>query len=449
MASLSHIPGTTRLPFIGDTIRFLKKPQELFNKKQQQYGNIFKYRMFGREYVCIMGAEGNRFVLVEQTKNFSSKDGWVLINELFHGGLMLRDGEEHKHHRGILQAAFKKEALQHYLEAMNPVIKEYTKKFVQQQEVTVFPRIKELTLQLAGKVFFDLDFSNNLQHINQAIINMVNASITPFHINLPFTTYGKGMQGRKILQAYFSTIIKERRQQPGNDMLSNLCLATDEAGNRLSDNEIIDHLIFFIMAAHDTTASSLTSLVYQLAKHPEWQDQLRDECRLINIDTAANGTHIYHSLDALEKMGWVIKETLRLHPPLILIPRKSQQDMQFENTHIPAGTTVTILLYHNHNNPKYWSNANSFDPHRFSPEISEQKKCPHAYAPFGAGQHFCIGHAFADLQMKLVLYHLLKNYTWELPGNYKPVYTHIPIQHPKDGLRMKFSLPAGVFSYRN
>jgi cytochrome P450 len=236
MAFLTHIPGSSGLPFIGDTISFLKKPQELFNEKQKKYGNIFKYRMFGKEYVCIMGAEGNRFVLVEQAKHFSSKDGWLLINELFHGGLMLRDGEEHKHHRGILQTAFKKEALQNYLGAMAPVIKEYSSKLLQQNEVKVFPYIKELTLQLAGKVFFNLDFSNSLQHINHAIIDMVKASITPLHINLPFTTYGKGMRGRKVLKAYFYTIIKERRQHPGNDMLSNLCHAKDEEGNMLSDD---------------------------------------------------------------------------------------------------------------------------------------------------------------------------------------------------------------------
>lgn len=441
MASLAHLPGATGLPIIGDTIRFLKKPQELFDEKQQLYGNIFKYRMFGREYVCIMGAEGNRFVLVEQTKHFSSKEGWVLINELFHGGLMLLDGEEHKQHRGILQAAFKKEALQHYLEAMNPLIQEYSRKFAQQPEIKVFPCIKELTLQLAGKVFFDLDFSNNLRHINQAIINMVQASITPFHLNLPFTTYGRGMRGRKLLQAYFSGIIKTRRQQPGNDMLSNLCLAKDDAGNMLSDDEIIDHLIFFIMAAHDTTASSLTSVIYELAVHQDWQQQLREECGLVQIDAATDGRAMQQNLDALEKTGWVIKETLRLHPPLILIPRKAQKDMQFGNNHIPAGTTVTVLLYHNHNNSKYWSDPHAFNPGRFAAEISEHKKCPHAYAPFGAGQHFCLGHAFADLQMKLVLYHLLKNYSWQLPGNYQPVYTHIPIQHPKDGLRMQFVRP--------
>ncbi|MBK7308202.1 MAG: cytochrome P450 [Chitinophagaceae bacterium] len=114
------------------------------------------------------------------------------------------------------------------------------------------------------------------------------------------------MQGRKVLQAYFSTIIKERRQQPGNDMLSNLCLAKDEAGNMLSDDEIIDHLIFFIMAAHDTTASSLTSIIYELAMHPGWQQQLREECSLVNNDTGSDGRP--YTKPGCTKMGWVIKK---------------------------------------------------------------------------------------------------------------------------------------------
>ncbi|MFM6924299.1 MAG: cytochrome P450 [Ferruginibacter sp.] len=156
------------------------------------------------------------------------------------------------------------------------------------------------------------------------------------------------------------------------------------------------------------------------------------------MDSTAGGRAIQQNLDALEQTGWVIKETLRMHPPLILIPRRAQTDMQFEGTHIPKGTHVTLLLYHNHNNAAYFSNPQTFDPNRFAAGVSEHKKCPHAYAPFGAGQHFCLGHVFADLQMKLVMYHLLKNYSWNLPRNYQPVYTHIPIQHPKDGLRMKF-----------
>lgn len=77
-----------------------------------------------------------------------------------------------KNQKDILQTAFKKGALQHYLEAMNPVLKEYSKKFAQQTEINVFPSIKELTLLLAGKVFFNLDFSDNLKHINEATFSL-------------------------------------------------------------------------------------------------------------------------------------------------------------------------------------------------------------------------------------------------------------------------------------
>jgi cytochrome P450 len=436
MSTLSHIPGSTGLPYIGDTFRFLKQPIRLFQEKQQRYGDIFKYRLLGREHVCLMGPTGNRFVLIEQAKIVSSKEGWILIQELFHGGLMLRDGEEHKHHRGILQTAFRREAMVNYLQVMDPVIRSHFSSITTKREVLVFPLVKELTLLLAGKVFFNLDLSGNLQYINEAIMNLVKASVSLPHINLPFTLYGKALKSRKLLKDFFSGVIKERRRQPTTDMLGNLCTAKDEQGNMLSDEEIIDHLIFFIMAAHDTTASSITSILYELAAHINWQQQLREEA--IALDIAGGETVSLKQLESLEKLDWVIKETLRLHPPLMLIPRKSLTEMQFEGVTIPAGTNLTILIHHNHYTQKHWANATEFNPQRFSPVVNEVRKCPHAtYIPFGAGQHFCLGHAFADLQMKLVMHYLLKNFRWKLPDNYQPQYISIPIQHPKDGLRMK------------
>ena len=108
---------------MGDTLGFLTRPVELFNEKQRRYGNVFKARLFGRTGVYLLGAEANKFVLVEQARYCSSQEGWRFpIGELFHGGLMLRDGEEHKQHRGILQAAFKKEPMRQYLEVMAPIV---------------------------------------------------------------------------------------------------------------------------------------------------------------------------------------------------------------------------------------------------------------------------------------------------------------------------------------
>ena len=150
----------------------------------------------------------------------------------------------------------------------------------------MFPEFKQLTLQLAGKVFFGLDFSQDLGEINQAIIQVVKAA-TSLLVKLPFTTYGRGINARKRLEGFFRAMIPQKRQHPGKDLFSILCLAKNETGDQLTDEEIIDHLIFILMAAHDTTASTLTSMCYLLARHPEWQERLREEVRGVNWEGAA------------------------------------------------------------------------------------------------------------------------------------------------------------------
>lgn len=441
--SLNHIPGSLKWPVLGDTVGFLTRPLHLFNEKQRQYGDVFKVRLFGRTMVYLMGADANRFMLVEQARYFSSQEGWKFpIGELFHGGLMLRDGNDHKHHRGILQAAFKKEPMQQYLVVMEPIIKRRVGEWAaasagNSTEISVFPAIKALTLELAGKVFFNIDFSDDLTRINEAIADIVAAATTLVPFNLPFTQYRKGMQGRRVLQDYFGQVVRQRRQHSTGDMLSYLCQAeaetSDGAGSRkLTDAEIVDHLIFFLMAAHDTTASTLTSLIYELAVYPDWQEQLRTESLVIDANEPVDSKQ----LGRLEKLGYVLEETLRLHPPLILIPRQSTQAMIYKGITIPAQTMVSVLLYHNHANPAYWQEPDAFDPMRFAAPRNEHRKCPHAYAPFGAGHHYCLGFAFADMQVKLIMHHLLTTYSWQLPANYRVQFSSIPIQHPTDGLRM-------------
>jgi cytochrome P450 len=432
--ALSHIPGDLKLPLLGDTVGFLTRPVALFNEKQRQYGDVFKMRLFGRTGVHLMGADAIKFMLVDQARDFSSKKGWEFpIGELFHGGLMLRDGDDHKHHRGILQAAFKKEPMRQYLSVMEPIVQRRLAEWGKAADLRVFPAVKTLTLELAGKVFFDLDFSDDLARINQAIADIVAAATTPVPFNLPFTQYRRGMQGRATLQQYFGRIIGQRRSEPAGDMLSQLCQAEDADGQKLTDAEIVDHLIFFLMAAHDTTASTLTSLIYELAIHPDWQDQVRAECLTLPNDEPLTANH----LARLQSLNYALEETLRLHPPLILIPRLAMREMDFNGITIPANTPVTALLFNNHTNPTYWTNPDEFDPLRFAAPRTEHRKCPHAYAPFGAGQHYCLGFAFADMQVKLVMHHLLRQYRWNLPANYRVQFVNIPIQHPKDGLKVE------------
>ncbi len=434
-AQLSLIPGDASLPIIGNTLSFLNRPVQFLEEMQKKHGNVFKTRILAKPVIFLVGTEANKFLLVEQAKYMSNQKGWESIDELFHDGLMLRDGENHQHHRGIMLSAFRKEPLRGYMDVMLPKIKEYLFRWQNTSKLTVFPEMKKLTLFLAGKVFFGLDLAKDLEKINKAIIQVVKASTTLLPFKIPFTTYWHGIQGRKVLASYFGKILAERRKNPTEDMLGKLCTAENEEGDKLSDEDIINHLIFLLMAAHDTTASTLTSLFYELAKNPEWQTKLRQE----SLDFDKNHSLNFDTLSLLQGLDLAIKETLRMHTPLIMIPRRTTERLEFEGHSIPADTDIAVLVHHNHYDTEIFKDAEAFDPDRFADPRSEHKKCPHGYAPFGGGKHHCLGFSFAEMQIKLVMHNVLTQYQWSVPAGYQAVYKHIPIQEPKDGLPIHLS----------
>lgn len=428
--SLAEIPSDKRLPIIGGTIDFLNRPVVFLQEQYKKHGSIFKMTLFGKSVVFLVGTEANKFLLVEQAKYMSNQKGWENIDELFHDGLMLKDGENHQHHRSIMQSAFRKESLKGYMEAMLPKIDEFLLQWSDKSQLSVFPEMKKLTLFLAGKVFFGLDLSKDLEKVNQAIIQVVKASTALLPFKIPFTTYWYGIKGRKVLENYFREILAERRKNPTPDMLGKLCVAENEEGDKLSDEDIINHLIFLLMAAHDTTASTLTSLFYELSQHPDWQEKLRAQ----SLEFEKTHTLTFENLSQLSDLDLALKETLRLHPPLILIPRQTTEAIDFEGYTLPAQTNITVLVHHNHYEAENFKNANAFDPTRFADPRAEHKKCPHSYTPFGAGKHHCLGFGFAEMQIKLVMHKILTQFTWNTPQGYKAIYRHIPIQEPKDGL---------------
>ncbi|NJL15317.1 MAG: cytochrome P450 [Microscillaceae bacterium] len=114
-----------KAPILGDTLGFLRRPVALFEEKRRQYGDVFKVRLFGQTVVFLIGTEANKFLLIEQAKYLSSHKGWENIDELFHDGLMLKDGTNHQHHRSIMQSAFRKESLKGYMALMMPKIEAF------------------------------------------------------------------------------------------------------------------------------------------------------------------------------------------------------------------------------------------------------------------------------------------------------------------------------------
>src|SRR5207302_10081326 len=146
-----------------------------------------------------------------------------------------------------------------------------------------YPAMKQLTLDLAATSFLGADIGPEVNEITRAFIDMIAAAVAPIRKPLPGTQMARGVKGRKRIVAYFSEQIPIRREKGGQDLFSQLCRATHEDGALLSTQDIVDHMSFLMMAAHDTLTSSLTSFIGALAASPQWQAKLRDEVNALNL----------------------------------------------------------------------------------------------------------------------------------------------------------------------
>ena len=322
--ALRHIPGDEGWPFVGNTLKVLADPKGQVEKQAAKYGPIYRTNLFGETSVTLLGPEANELVLFDQARLFSSTHGWgPILGLLFPRGLMLLDFEEHRLHRRALSVAFKSGPMKSYLVDLDRGIAARVKQWkAQPGEMLVYPAMKQLTLDLAATSFLGADIGPEVDEITGAFVDMVAAAVAPIRRPLPFTQMGRGVAGRKRIVAYFAEQIPIRRARGGGeDLFSHLCQATHENGALLSTQDIIDHMSFLMMAAHDTLTSSLTCFVGELAAHPEWQQRLREEVKDLGIE--ANDPS---SLDNLEKMPlseMAFKEALRLKPPVPSMPRRA------------------------------------------------------------------------------------------------------------------------------
>jgi cytochrome P450 len=387
---------------------------------------------WGKMYnVTLFGPDANRWVLMDREGILSAREPWtVIMGGIFPNGLLLRDGQEHRHHRKIMHETFKRPVLREYTERMGPAIDEGLAKLSADgpRRLRAFDTFKALTLDMAASIFVGVDLGPATKKMNRAFEAMVAASMPG--LRLPFVgRYKAGLLGRKTLLELLGSMIEKKRGDAGGDMFSRLCRARSETGEALSDREVLDHMIFLMMAAHDTTTSTLTSLTWELARHPEWQDRIREES--LAVGDAYPG---FDELDRLESLTWAVQETLRLYPPLPVIPRTATREFEWEGHRIPAGTMVVVSPIHTHVMDEWWDGPLRLDPERFSPARAEHERHTHSWIPFGGGIHMCLGRRFAEAQVRLVMHQLVRRYRWSVPLGYQMPVQQAPISKPVDGL---------------
>ena len=211
---------------------------------------------------ALFGPEANQIVLQNRDDIFSSRQGWgFIIDHVFPGAIMSMDGEQHRYQRRIMNHAFKKPSLVSYLGHMNPHIDAGVRDWRASNRFLVFNSVKQLTLDLATRVFMGIELGEDADSINHAFIDAVKASIAPIRFSLPGTAYRRGVEGRATLVRMFNELMPRKRAERSPDFFSEFCHTVTESGERYTDSEIVDHMAFLMMAAHDTTTSTLTTSV--------------------------------------------------------------------------------------------------------------------------------------------------------------------------------------------
>jgi cytochrome P450 len=419
-------------------LQVLADPKGEVERMAAKYGPVYRSRVLGETSITLLGPEANELVLFDQAKNFSSTHGWgPILGLLFPRGLMMLDFDEHRLHRRALSVAFKSGPMQSYLAQLDSGIATRVQQWRGRPgEMLCYPAMKQLTLDLAATSFLGGDLGAEVDEITKAFVDMVAAAVAPVRKPWPGTAMAKGVRGRQRIVAYFSEQIPIRREKGGDDLFSQLCQATHEDGALLTTQDIVDHMSFLMMAAHDTLTSSLTSFVALLAANPEWQQKLRDE--VAGLGVAPDEPLPFAKLDEMPLTEMAFKEAMRLKPPVPSIPRRAVRDFTFRGFTIPAGTMVAVNPIFCHHMAQVWPEPDKFDPLRFTEEET-RKRHKFAWVPFGGGAHMCLGLHFAYMQAKCFTRHFLQNLSVSLEPGYQPQWQLWPIPKPKDGLKVQIA----------
>nr|WP_294527251.1 cytochrome P450 [uncultured Rhodopila sp.] len=433
--ALAHIPGDDGWPLIGSTLEAIDDPKRFFEERAARHGLVVRANILGETGVNLLGPDANEFVLFDQQRLFSSQFGWGrFMDRVFPRGLMMMDFDEHRLNRRALSAAFKAGPMRAYLKALDAGIAARIAQWTATPgPMLVYPAMKQLTLDLAATSFLGTGIGPDTDRITGAFVDMVAATVAPIRKPLPGTQMRRGVRGRARIVEWFTRQVPLRRERGGDDLFSELCRARMEDGALLSVQAVVDHMSFFMMAAHDTLTSSLTAFVWLLAANPGWQARLRDE--VSGLGLLPGEALPFDRLDALKLTEMAFKETLRIIPPAPAVPRRAIRDFVFSGFHVPAGASVAVNPLFTHHMPEIWAEPERFDPERFT-DSAQANRHRFAFVPFGGGAHMCLGLNFAHMQAKCFARHLLLNATVSLAPGYTPAWKMWPIPQPKDGLRV-------------
>jgi cytochrome P450 len=313
--------------------------------------------------------------------------------------------------------------------------------------VDVYTWGRGLALRIAMRALFGLDPDRATGGIDAAgeferALSFYSRAYLLQTLRGPRTPWARMAAARHRLDAVLHREISARRAdagRAGEDVLSLLLEARDEEGEPLSDREVRDHVMTLLFAGHDTSTSTITFLLYELARAPEVAARLRAEQDRVLAGRPPTAAEL---LDGeLPELEMAVDETLRLYPPAWIGPRRAIADFKFAGVPVPGGVAVNYCSWASHRLPEVFADPDAFRPERFAPEA--RAALPKgAYVPFGGGSRTCIGMRFGLMEVRAVATAVLQRFGLELEPDHRLSIRQMPTLSPRGGLPMRIAARA-------
>ncbi len=423
VASRTEMPGPKGSPLTGNLAAFRRDPLGSLTRWAREYGDVVRLRFGATPAVLISDPALIEEVLVSQGPAFGRAGIVVRAMRPAAGeGLFTSNGEHWRRERRMTQPAFQRDQVAGYGPAMVELTERMLAGWEDGETRDLQFEMMRLTLAIAAKTLFSAEISDQAGALGAAVavgLRETNARLNSLLLlflpdRFPAPSNLRLQRAIRQMDEVVYGIIRQRRGGASGavDLLARLLSARDDDGSAMSDRQIRDELVTFLVAGHETTALTLAWTGYLLATHPEAEARLLEEVR------GALGSRIpaVTDLAALPFTGMVIQEAMRLYPPAWTISRDARADTELGGYAIARGTAVLMSQWVTHRDPRFFDEPDAFRPARWEDGLAD--RLPRfAYFPFGGGQRQCIGNTFALQEAVLILAAVVQRFHLSLaPG---------------------------------
>ncbi|KAL4231246.1 hypothetical protein ACF0H5_008828 [Mactra antiquata] len=412
---------------------YIFQGKNYLSRKRETYGEVYKTHILGSPTIRIIGHKNVKQVLRGENTIVQAKwpaSTFMLLGE---GSLSQTTGYFHRIRKKAITKAFTFDAMSRYLPMIQDVSRKYIRDWCEKQKVMGHHALKTMNFDLACRLL--LGFCGSDEECKQLadIFEDFTANIFSIPIKIKGFGFSKALTARQKLLQKIDDIIENRDiSNDGLDVLSSILKA--QGSENLSVNDVKNLCLELLFAGHETTTSATCSLAFYLAKNPEIVRKLKDEFEKFGVEKKTDVN--LQELNQLNYLNNVIKEVLRISPPIGGGFRKALKTFEINGYQVPKGWTVAYAIRDTQETSVVFDDAEIFNPDRWD-SVSSLKSQFH-FIPFGGGKRVCVGKDLAKLILKTFAFELVVGCKWTLE-NEGTRFTNFPVPTPVDGLPLRFS----------